>query len=347
VTAAQRPVFSVVIPTRNRSAVLVTALNSVVAQRFSGFEIIVVNDGSSSEHETPYRMALGAAPQARMVNLRRTKRGHGPSYGRNAGAAEAEGDYLCFLDDDDQWTDPQHLARVAEAIGVGPEGPDLILANQQAFRDGAPAVGAIWIEDLKMRLRRAPDNAGAYAVTPAELLECSAHCHLNTTIVARAFFAELGGFDEGLRYEEDRDFYLRAIDRARLIKHLPVTVSRHNIPDPAAKSSASTIEPELLKHLHRLRVFDNAVLRSARPELRRYAMRQRAHVLKHIATEAARIGQLDCAVYYAREALMAGPTVGWFAMTALYTLRRLLPARTAAAFQARVAAMSDRRQISA
>jgi hypothetical protein len=74
VTAAQRPVFSVVIPTRNRSAVLVTALNSVVAQRFSGFEIIVVNDGSSSEHETPYRMALGAAPQARMVNLRRTKR---------------------------------------------------------------------------------------------------------------------------------------------------------------------------------------------------------------------------------------------------------------------------------
>ena len=46
-----------------------------------------------------------------------------------------------------------------------------------------------------------------------------------------------------------------------------------------------------------------------------------------IATEAARLGQFDCAAYYAREALMTGFTLGWLGATALFTARRLEPAR--------------------
>jgi hypothetical protein len=155
-----------------------------------------------------------------------------------------------------------------------------------------------------------------------ELLGCQAHCHLNTTIVSRSFFLDLGGLDEGLRYECDRDFYLRAIDRAGAIKFLPFTVSRHNIPDPAAKASMSTAESELSKRLYQLRVLDKAVLFSIRSELRRYAMRQRAYTLKHIATEAARAGRLECAAYYAREALMTKFTLGWLGMTVLFAMRR-------------------------
>jgi len=64
-------------------------------------------------------------------------------------------------------------------------------------------------------LRREPDVAGAFTVSPAELLACPAHCHLNTTIVSRAFYFEIAGLDEGLRYECDRDFYLRAIRSPR------------------------------------------------------------------------------------------------------------------------------------
>ena len=77
----------------------------------------------------------------------------------------------------------------------------------------------------------------------------------------------------------------------------------HNIPDPAAKASMSTAVSELSKRPYQLRVCDKAVLFSVQPELRRYAMRQRAYTLKHIATKAARSGRFDCAAYYAREAL--------------------------------------------
>jgi glycosyltransferase involved in cell wall biosynthesis len=318
-----QPLFSVIIPTRNRSSMFAVALQSVLEQRFRDFEVIVVNDGSFEEHEPRYRDLVNAAPElARMLTLVRTERGHGQGFALNFGAARARGDYLCFLDDDDQWTDPQHLGRAAGVIAGSPERIDIILANQRAFRGGTVVPGVVWIEDLEDRLHGEPDAAGAYTVTPAELLGCQAHCHLNTTIALRAFYLELGGIDEGQRWETDRDFYLRAIDRARLIKFLPWVVSRHNIPDPAAKASMSTSESELSKRLHQLRVFDNAVLFSRRPELRRYAMRQRAFTLKHIATEAARIGRLDCAAYYAREALMAKPTLGWLAATALFAMRR-------------------------
>jgi glycosyltransferase involved in cell wall biosynthesis len=323
------PLFSAIIPTRNRSSSFAVALHSVLEQHFRDFEVIVVNDGSSEEDAPRYRELVDAAPGVRLLTLARTERGHGQGYALNFGASRARGDYLCFLDDDDQWIDPEHLNRAAAVIAAKPERTDLILTNQRAFRDATPVLGVIWIEDLRDRLRSEPGAAGAYAVTPAELLACPAHCHLNTTIVSRAFYLEIGGLDEGLRYECDRDFYLRAIDRAGLIKFLPFTVARHNIPDPAAKASMSTAESELSKRLYQLRVFDKAVLFSVRPELRRYAMRQRAYTLKHIATEAARIGRLDCAAYYARQALMAGFTFGWLGATALFAARRLGPVRRA------------------
>jgi glycosyltransferase involved in cell wall biosynthesis len=325
------PLFSIIIPTRNRSDLFATALQSVLEQRCRNFEVIIVDDGSSAEHALRYRELVGLAPDsARMLTLAHTEHGqHGPSYGRNYGAAQARGDYLCFLDDDDQWTDPEHLGRAAGVITASAEPISLILANQRAFRNGTPLPGIIWIEDLKDRLRSEPDAAGAYTVTALELLGCSAHCHLNSTIVSRTFYLDAGGFDEGLRYEEDRDFYLRAIDRSRLIKFLPWIVSRHNIPDPVAKTNISTSESELSKRLYQLRVFDKAVLFSTRSEVRRYAMRQRSYTLKHIAIEAARIGRLDCAAYYAREALMARFTLGWLGTTARFTLRRLDPVRRA------------------
>jgi glycosyltransferase involved in cell wall biosynthesis len=327
--AADRPLFSVIIPTRNRSSLFAVALQSVLEQRLRDFEVIVVNDGSLEEHELRYRELTGSIPElVRVLSLAPTERGHGQSYALNFGASRARGRYLCFLDDDDQWTDPEHLGRAARAIAASPAQIDLLLANQRAFRDGVPVPEVIWIEDLEEHMRGTPDAAGAYTVTAAELLRCPAHCHLNTTIALRAFYLEIGGLDERVRYECDRDFFLRAIDRAQLIKFLPWIVSRHNIPDPAARMNMSTVESELSKRLFQLRVFDKAILFSKRPELRRYGMHQRTYILKHIATEAARIGQLDCAVYYARQALAARFTFAWLAGTAIFCLRRRFAARS-------------------
>jgi len=86
------------------------------------------------------------------------------------------------------------------------------------------------------------------------------HDHLS-----RASFLALSGIGESQRFETDRDFFHRAIDRARLIKFLPWVVSRHNLPDPDAKAKMTSVESELSKQLSQLRVFDKAVSFSVRP----------------------------------------------------------------------------------
>ena len=309
------PLFSVIIPTRNRAALFAVALQSVLDQRFPAVEVIVVHDGSAPAHLAEYQTLLDSAPpHVRWLSLMPTERGHGQSYALNFGVAHAQGAYVCFLDDDDQWIDPDHLGRVAGVISVEQKPVDLILANQRAFQDGKAVDRVIWIEDLQPRIGRAPGPTGVYSVTVSDLLACQAHCHLNTTIVRRSFYLEIGGMDEGLRWECDRDFYLRAIDRTDVIRFLPQVVSRHNIPDPTARSSMTTSESELSRRLYQLRVFDKAVLFSVRPELRHYAMHQRTYSLDHIAAAARLAGRTDCALHYRAAALMARVTTAYLGL---------------------------------
>src|SRR5947207_5266444 len=168
---AEQPLFSVIIPTRNRSSLFAVALQSVIEQRFRDFEVIVVNDGSSAEHEARYHKLVGSAQRAlRMLTLVHTELGHGQSYALNYGAAQARGNYLCFLDDDDQWIDPDFLGRAADVVATSQEQVELLLANQRGFQNGVVIHRAIWIEDLEERLTGVPDTAGAYIVTPSDLL---------------------------------------------------------------------------------------------------------------------------------------------------------------------------------
>ena len=299
------PLFSVLLPTRNRAALFAAALGSVLSQECRDLEVVVVDDGSDDADAAQCRALCQADARVRLLVLPRRARGHGQSYALNEGAEAAQGRYLCFLDDDDSWTDSGHLARVSRLLAQAQTPPDLVLCNQQAFRAGAPLGRTVWIEDLEPRLGRAPDALGAYTVTAEELLACQSFCHLNAVIVRRDFYAGLGGFEEGLRYEEDRDFYLRAIDQAAVIRFLPQVVARHNVPDPKAGTAMSTTLSELSRRLYQLRVFDRAATGSTRPCLRRYALRQRTYTLAHVAAAAAAAGHRDSARLYAREARLA------------------------------------------
>src|ERR1051325_3423580 len=90
------PLFSVIIPTFNRASLLLSTLNSVFAQRFSDFEVIVVADGSTDQ-TMDYLQSLGK----RVFVFQQPNKGAGAA--RNLGAAHAKAEYLAFLDSDDLW----------------------------------------------------------------------------------------------------------------------------------------------------------------------------------------------------------------------------------------------------
>lgn len=323
--------FSVIVATRNRPQLFERALRSVVEQSFSDREIIVVDDGSSEENAARYRAIADAmGGQVRWHSLVTRPNGHGPSYALNFGVERANGTYLCFLDDDDWWTDPTHLQRAWAALADPDRKVDLYLSNQVAFLNDKQKPGPIWIEDLTAILKsrgRAAEPNGTYSVTVPDLLASHGFCHLNTLIVRRELFARLGGMDETIRWEGDRELYLRLIDHAKLMAYNPAVVSRHNIPDPTRTSNVTTAASELEKRLSQLRVLDRAQLFAEHAEIRTYARRHKAYVLKKIAERLDQMGRYAEAAFYAREALGAGPTVKWTGYATWLAARELVTVR--------------------
>lgn len=316
--------FSVIIATRDRPALFRKAIDSVLCQSTSNLEIVVVNDGSAPEHRAAYdAMENEYGGRARFFHLVRRPNGHGQSYSLNFGAAQARGDYLCILDDDDYWTDKDYLRRVEGVIGAAAEPFDLHFSNQAAFRGDVQEPGPVWVEGLTAVLKRegrSPARGGAYEVSAEDLFKINGFCHLNVFLIRREFYHEIGGLDENIRYECDRDVYLRAVDRARSIYYSPHVVSRHNIPDPKDKSAMSTTVSNLEKRVFQLRVLDKAILFAEHEAIRAHARRHKVYALKKIAEELHAAGRKREASYYAREALMIGFNPKWAGFAALASL---------------------------
>lgn len=321
--------FSVIMPTRNRPALFEVALESVLVQRAASFEIVIVMDGSAPEHDASYAALEAKARETvpvQVVRLARTARGHGQSYAINRGADSATGKYLCFLDDDDNWIDPDHLMVAAALLDTG--AADIYLTDQEAWRGDVRVTTAegIWIEALGY-LSMPSQSAivsGAQVVDADVLMQINKHCHLNTTIVARSLYQEIGGMDEDIRYDCDRDFYLRAVDGARKILYNRRTVSRHNIPDPSQKTNMSTSASTIEKYLYQLKVFDKSMLFAQRASVSAHARRAKGYVLRNIAVALASERRWALASAYAGEALGLRPSVKWLGYCGWLRFKALL-----------------------
>jgi glycosyltransferase involved in cell wall biosynthesis len=104
------PLVTVVIPTRDRAALLRQTLRSVLRQRDVSLEIVIVDDASSSPAAEVVAGLAGG-----VVRVLRQPRSSGVSAARNLGVAEARGRWIAFLDDDDLWA-PFKLAEQIRAL---------------------------------------------------------------------------------------------------------------------------------------------------------------------------------------------------------------------------------------
>ncbi|KJH72561.1 glycosyltransferase family 2 protein [Aliterella atlantica] len=103
-----QPIISTVIPTRNRPLIVERAVKSALAQTFTEIEVIVVIDGS----DACTREVLEEIDDSRLKVIELPVRG-GAAAARNAGVSAAVGEWIAFLDDDDEWF-PQKLERQIE-----------------------------------------------------------------------------------------------------------------------------------------------------------------------------------------------------------------------------------------
>jgi GT2 family glycosyltransferase len=219
---ASSPTVTVIIPSRDRPALLAQAVASALAQHDVDLEIIVVDDGSVGGVALP--PAIERLPNLRVL---RHAGSRGDAAARNTGIAAANGRWIAFLDDDDLWS-PWKLASQLSSLRKHPSAAYAYCAvveldgNGKAIKDfAAPAPATI----VPMLCRRNAIPAGS------------------SNVIARtAMLRELGGFDTDFANISDWDLWLR------MARHAPgvacperlVAYRRHVAPDQARRSAALT-----------------------------------------------------------------------------------------------------------
>jgi glycosyltransferase involved in cell wall biosynthesis len=187
------PAVSIVLPTFNRLEHLRPAVDSVFAQTFTDWELIVADDGSEAETVT-YLAALADQPRVRVLRLPHS--GNVPAV-RNAALRAARGEYIAFLDSDDVWL-PEKLALQVASLQAHPERGWSHTAFAVIDESGNLLTGA--------RARWWPAAEG-WILEP--LIRMEVVVAISSAIVRRQLLEQLGGFDPEQRVCEDYDLWLR------------------------------------------------------------------------------------------------------------------------------------------
>ena len=180
----------------NRETVVARAIDSVLAQSMTHFELIIVDD-CSSDRSCDVAETYLADPR---VSLHRPDQNLGPGGARNYGAAQAKGRYLAFQDSDDRWF-PEKLERQLTALEAKPEAnvcfcAAIYFSPEQSYYIPGAALKRSMEGDL------AAEMLYGNPTTPQTLL------------IERALFESCGGFDETLKINEDWDLAIRLATQA-------------------------------------------------------------------------------------------------------------------------------------
>lgn len=182
----QMPRVSIIIPTHNRKAFVLEAIDSVLAQTYEGFELIVVDDGSADGT----REALKRYEESLLYLYQANQ---GVSTARNNGLALAQGEFIAFLDSDDLWLPKK-------------------LAVQVAFMDQHPQALICYTDELWIRRGKRVNPKKRHAKYSGEIYpHCLPLCIISpsSALMRRGLFEQVGTFDPRLSVCEDYDLWLR------------------------------------------------------------------------------------------------------------------------------------------
>jgi O-antigen biosynthesis protein len=195
-SGAGRPIVSVIIPTFNRAHLLSRAVGSVLRQTFPFWELILVDDGSTDD--TPEIVQQCEDPRIHYVRLLVNQ---GVSAARNRGMREARGEFIAFLDSDDEWMDEKlrlqvQLFRSApEDVGLTYTGVENVYGNGDRQIHEPTARGDLYADLL---LRNVLHGGGS------------------GVMIRRTVVDAVGQFDEALPAIEDYDYWLRIARQFRI-----------------------------------------------------------------------------------------------------------------------------------
>lgn len=213
----EQPLVSVIIPVYNGARFLRAALESVFAQTYRPFEVIVVDDGSKDDS--------GAIAQSFSAVHYIHQENQGVAAARNNGIAVARGEFFAFLDQDDLWQ-PEKLRMQVDHLLNNPE-LGYTLTNQQYFLEPGVTLPPWFRKEL--------------------LTTVHTGWVLGTLVVRRTVFEQVGGFATGYSAANDSDWFFRAKAAGVPMAVVPELLLLKRIHEANDSGRAKEILSELLK----------------------------------------------------------------------------------------------------
>jgi len=191
-----RPAVTVVIPTFNRASIVVRAIRSVLGQTCQDWELIVVDDGSTDGTEQVVR-----GFSDKRITYIRHDRNLGGGAARNTGIRHAQGEYVAFLDSDDEWL------------------PEKLQKELEVFRSSDPVVGLVYTGKMMLdetgrvlEIRMPTKSGWVYEA----LLDANFIGSCSRVTVKKQALERVAGFDETLVAHQDWDLWLRVARVSRI-----------------------------------------------------------------------------------------------------------------------------------
>ena len=197
------PFFSIIMPTYNRWRLTVKAIQSVQAQTFSDWELLIIDDGSS---DGTYDFVSTETDGDKRVRYHYASN-RGLAMARNIGLSMGRGNYFTFLDSDDEYL-PDHLSIRAEYSRAH--------AEVELLHGGVEVIGSEMVADKH---------------NPSKLIPISECVVGGTFVIRRDLVERLQGFRD-VEYGDDADFFERAGKAGAVIHKIDSPTYRYNRSEP-------------------------------------------------------------------------------------------------------------------
>jgi len=215
------PLVSVVIPVFNGERFLREAVQSVLDQKYSPIEIIIVDDGSTDGTSAVARSFSETVRYLYQAN-------QGPAAARNRGIEHAQGSLIAFADADDLW--PSEKLEVQLPYLINDAAIEIVMGRIQQVRLSKTVNGQTQAE---------------------ELAEPAFSVNLGSAVIKKSVLERVGLFDESMRYSEDVDWFMRAREEGAAIVTIDAVTLLYRQHEENMTRGKSTSELNVLKALKR------------------------------------------------------------------------------------------------
>ncbi len=217
----EQPLVSVIVPTHNRADLVGRAVNSILAQTYQNFEVIVVDDCS-----TDNTGATMAGFNDSRVRYMRNEEGKGGGGTRNIGIEASKAEYVAFLDDDDEWL-PEKLEKQMQVFLKGDEQLGVVTCSRAKFRNG---------KKFHESCPECRGNVYEYLVNTWRSFGTS------TVVIKRTFLDKSGMFDASLPAQQELDLFIRLARVCQFDFVNEVLIHIHFYPDSIGGNIHNSVE---------------------------------------------------------------------------------------------------------